>query len=86
MSRQHIYSRPTDAQPKAAAGPVVEHTYARPTDAQVKFATGLAVKAGYPRSYALAAARKDRNGKNSVGDMSRQECSEIIEWLKAKVG
>lgn len=63
----------------------VKNTYAEPTPAQVKFAENLAIQAGYPRSYALSAARRDFHGKNKIGPMKRQECSEIIDFLKAKL-
>lgn len=63
----------------------VRHQYAAPTDKQIAYATSLAIKAGYPHGYALSAARRDMNGKNPVGDMKRQECSKLIEWLNAKI-
>ncbi len=62
-----------------------ENSYASPTEAQIGYATSLAVQAGYPKSYALSAARRDMNGKNRISAMKRQECSDLIEYLKAKV-
>ena len=64
----------------------VTHTHEYPTSKQYAFARGLAIKAGYPPAYAVAAARRDMQGKSRVGDMKRQECSDLIEWLKAKIG
>jgi hypothetical protein len=60
------------------------NAYAAPTDAQLRFARSLAIKAGYPVAYAVDAARRDMNGKNRVGSMGRQECSDLIEWLQSR--
>lgn len=64
----------------------VKHTYEYPTDKQLSFARNLAIQAGYPPAYPVQAARRDMNGKNRIGDMKRQECSELISFLQAKLG
>jgi hypothetical protein len=61
------------------------NTHEAPTAQQLSYAESLAVKAGYPRAYAVSAARKAMRGKSPVGDMKRAECSELIDFLKAKV-
>ena len=64
----------------------VKHTHDYPTGKQIAYARSLAIKAGYPAGYAVNAARRDMNGKNRIPDMKRQECSDLIEFLLAKIG
>lgn len=64
----------------------VTHPYGDPTDKQLAFALKLAIAAGYPPAYAVDAARHDMNGKGRIGAMKRQEASDLIAWLKAKLG
>ena len=62
------------------------NAYAEPTPAQLKYAESLAAKAGFPRAYAVTAARRAMCGKNPVGGMKRQECSALIDFLTTRIG
>lgn len=59
------------------------NTYAAPTTKQIAYAESLARQAGY--RYGINEARRAKTGKNPVGDITRQNLSDLIDWLQDRI-